>query len=78
MKTLKEIVDKMHVGYNEVADYHSIVRQRELTDEDIVFIRESLEEATSSNCGYSLFPDAGGIDICFYLLEEVLKLKEKL
>lgn len=73
-KSLKQIVKELHCGYNAIADYMTIVRNRELTNKDIAYIKSVLSNSYSQG-GYDMFPDEGGIDICMYLLEEVIKLR---
>ena len=73
-KSLTQIVKEHHCGYNPVADYKTIVNNRKLTNKDIAYIKSVLENS-NSQYGYDTFPDRGGIDICMYLLEEVIKLR---
>ena len=73
-KSLEQIVKEHHCGYNRPADYEVIVRNRKLTKNDVAYIKSVLD-GSNSQCGYDTFPDRGGIDICMYLLEEVIKLR---
>lgn len=73
-KSLEQIVKEHHCGYNRPADYKTIARSRKLTKKDVTYIKSVLENS-DSQCGYDTFPDRGGIDICMYLLEEVIKLR---
>lgn len=73
-KSLEQIVKEYHCGYNHPADYKIIARNRKLNKKDITYIKSVLE-GSNSQVGYDTFPDRGGIDICMYLLEEVIKLR---
>lgn len=74
-KSLEQIVKEHHCGYHtNPADYKTIARSRKLTNKDVAYIKSVLENS-NSQCGYDTFPDRGGIDICMYLLEEVIKLR---
>lgn len=74
-KSLEQIVKEHHFGYHtNPADYKTITRNRKLNKKDIVYIKSVLENS-NSQCGYDTFPDRGGIDICMYLLGEVIKLR---
>ena len=73
-KSLEQIVKEYHCGYNLMADYKTIARNRKLNKKDIAYIKSVLDNS-DSQIGYDTFPDRGGIDICMYLLEEVIKLR---
>ena len=73
-KSLEQIVKENHIGYNPRADYKTIVGNRKLNSKDIAYIKSVLA-SVDSQVGYDTFPDKGGIDICMYLLEEVIKLR---
>lgn len=75
-KTLQEIVEENHIGYGgSLGHYKDVCSTRDITDVDIKWIEDVLAKASSSQYGYDMFPDEGGIDIADYLLEEVKKLK---
>ena len=73
-KSLEKIIEENHIGYNNKADYKTIVNNRNLSTNDIKFIKSILDSSEHQG-GYDSFPDRGGIDICLYLLEEVIKLR---
>jgi hypothetical protein len=73
-KSLEQIVKEHHIGYNPRAEYQTIVSNRKLNNKDIEYIKSVLA-GVDSQSGYDTFPDKGGIDICMYLLEEVIKLR---
>lgn len=73
-KSLSQIIEEYHCGYNRPADYKTIVSNRKLTNKDIEHIKSVIANSNSQS-GYDTFPDRGGIDICMYLLEEVIKLR---